>query len=263
MGDPGSADAFARRGAARLSANEPGQALGDLDEAIRRSPQDAGFFAVRARIQSKLGKKNAALADLDKSLALDPGNREVLMLRAEARLDAKDEKGAFADAEAASRATPPGSLASAEIADLFVRAHQPARAIPLLDEVIAEHREDAAFNWLIYKRCRARALAGVEFDKALNDCNHVMHDRPAVVLDSRGLIYFRKGNFAAAVADYDAALKSNPKLAWSLYMRGQAKIELGQSDAGKADQAAARVIQADIGDEVAGYGIGVASANKP
>ncbi|MCC8942498.1 hypothetical protein H8A99_40340 [Bradyrhizobium sp. Arg68] len=59
----------------------------------------------------------------------------------------------------------------------------------------------------------------------------------------------------AAIADFDAALSINPKLASSLYGRGIARRKQGDADAAQADSTAAREIQPDIAKEFAPYGI--------
>jgi tetratricopeptide (TPR) repeat protein/predicted aspartyl protease len=262
--EPRTAEAFSRRGAARLDTGNVGGALSDLNEAIRQSPATADFYVTRAKIYREMGNPTQSRGDLDKALALDGSNFEVLRMRAEARLAAKDRDGALADVEAAARVTRPISLESARLADLFVQLHQPARAIPMLDTVIAAHRDDSSFYYLLNARCFARALANVDLDLALADCNRAIREGArADWLDSRGLVYFRKGSFAAAISDYDAALKTNPRQVWSLFMRGLAKIALGQADAGKADQVAARAIEPDISDEVAAYGIDTKGAKAP
>ena len=53
---------------------------------------------------------------------------------------------------------PPASLASAELAQFFVRLHQPARAIPMYDAVIAAH-VTAHFSWPKLAQASARPSA--------------------------------------------------------------------------------------------------------
>ena len=53
-----------------------------------------------------------------------------------------------------------------------------------------------------------------------------------------------------AVADYDAALKQDPKKAVSLFGRGVAKAHLGKVEEGQADLAAARALQPRIDQEM-------------
>lgn len=258
-GDPKTAEAFARRGAARLSSHDLAGALADLSEAIRQSPDTADYYADRATAYSVSGNAAAARSDLDRALTLNPRNGHLLGVRASLRLASKDRAGALADAEAATRVIPAPSLDNIHLASLFVRLGQPARAVPMLDAVIAAHPEDSEFDAILNERCWARALANIALDRALADCNRAIRDSGAQpdLLDSRGLVYFRQGKYPLAISDYNAGLKVEPKMAWSLFMRGQADIALGQTAAGKADQAAAQAIQPDIADEVARYGIGV------
>jgi tetratricopeptide (TPR) repeat protein len=62
-------------------------------------------------------------------------------------------------------------------------------------------------------RCWARALLAQQ--SAIPDCNEALRLKPnnASFLDSRGFAYFGLGQLDAAVADYDAALRRDPKAA--------------------------------------------------
>ena len=79
-------------------------------------------------------------------------------------------------------------------------------------------------------RCWYRGKAGKELDKALADCDESLKLKPGApeVLDSRGLVYLRLGNYALSAADYMAALRLRPKEAWSLYGLGLAQRHNGQ-----------------------------------
>ena len=106
-------------------------------------------------------------------------------------------------------------------------------------------------------RCWLRATANRDLTLAFADCDTGLRLAPndANGLDSLGFLYLRLGRLDEAVIDYDAALKTNPKLADSLYGRGLAKQKKGDQAGGDADIAAARAIQADIADEFAKYGM--------
>jgi tetratricopeptide (TPR) repeat protein len=77
----------------------------------------------------------------------------------------------------------------------------------------------------------------------------------AAALDSRGLAYLKKGQWEAAIADYNSALLRNPKLASALYGRGLAKLKTGDPKGGDADIAAAKEIAANIAGAFASYGV--------
>jgi tetratricopeptide (TPR) repeat protein len=79
--------------------------------------------------------------------------------------------------------------------------------------------------------------------------------RTPATLDCRGLVHLRRGEFQAAVADYDAALRSANNFANSLYGRGVARLRLGQTGAGQGDIAAATALDASVAARFAGYGV--------
>lgn len=258
---PESADAFARRGNASLSRKAYADAIRDLTSAIRLAPEGdpalAEYYASRADAYDLSDQETLARADIDKALTLAPDHADLRRTRAILRLHADDRAGALADAEAAAKATPPTSMDMADVAMLFERLRQPDRSVALLDPVIAAHKWDAALPDLLNSRCWVRALANVELDKAMKDCNAALRRTKgrSSILDSRGLVQFRMGNFAEAIADYDAALALEPDSAWSLYMRGLAKEKLGQAAAGKADREAALAIAPTLAREIRDYGL--------
>lgn len=260
--DPKTAEEFGRRGNARLTQGKVADGISDLTAAIRLAPDTASYYRDRAKAYFRSNEQAMARADVERALALDPKNDDMLRVRAVIRFRQHDLVGALADTDAAARVTPPSSLEAIQVADLYERLHRPALGIPIYDAVIAIHRADSRLGDLLNGRCWLRALANVDLDKALDDCTRaIKRDGPkAAYLDSRGLVYFRKGQLDAAIADYDAALKLNPNQAWSHYFRGAAKIARGQVESGKADQAASLQVRPDIADEARAYGIAVPAA---
>lgn len=254
---PKTAEEFARRGSARLAQRAFDDAVADLTQAITLAPDDAAYYRDRALAYQASGERGLARTDIEKALSLAPDDGVLLRTRALLRLREQDRVGALSDTEAAARATPPTALDMVPIAHLFARLDQPARGIALLSPVIASHPKDQALPSLLNARCWMRAQADLELDAALDDCNLAVKlaGGPPAFLDSRGLAYLRKGNFLAAITDFDAALALDPKLAWSLYGRGVARIALGQKDAGEADKAAARAILPGLPEEAARHGI--------
>ena len=75
--------------------------------------------------------------------------------------------------------------------------------------------------------------------------------RAAVTLNSRGYVHLRAGQPDLAIADYDAALKLEPKIDTSLFGRGVAHAALGDKVKAAADLAAARALNPDIDREMA------------
>ena len=106
-------------------------------------------------------------------------------------------------------------------------------------------------------RCWARAVANVELDLALADCNEAVRAAPrnASFLDSRAFVYLRSGRNEDAINDYGAALQINPKLAPSLYGRGVAKLRLGDVEGAKADLFLAETLRPGTRAEYSAFGL--------
>ena len=130
-----------------------------------------------------------------------------------------------------------------------------------MDRAIADYakaieidpKSAAAYN----SRCRFRIKANLDLPLALSDCDDALRLAPnnATFMDSRGFVYLKLNRLDEAIADYDAALKVNPKLAGALYGRGLAKQKKGDQAAGDTDIAAAKAIRTTIADEFAKYGV--------
>lgn len=255
---PTTADGFARRGNARLAQHQIKEAIADLTQAITLSPTSADYYRDRASAYAEADQRGLARTDIEKAIDLAPNNGSYLRTRAMLRMRERDHTGALADAEAAARVTAPTSLDMVALATMFARLDQPARGIALLGPVIASHPQDSKLGSLLNARCWMRAQAGLELDAALDDCNRAIKraSNQPQFLDSRGLVYLRKRDYAAAIADYDAALAIAPKMAWSLYGRGVAKMALGRKTDGEADEAAAAAIAPGLADEAKRRGIG-------
>ena len=71
------------------------------------------------------------------------------------------------------------------------------------------------------------------------------------------------GQIDAAIADYDEALKTQPKLAWSLYARGLAERRKGLKAEGDADVAAGVALDAALPADAAGIGLTATEAAAP
>jgi predicted aspartyl protease/cytochrome c-type biogenesis protein CcmH/NrfG len=245
---PKTADDYALLGQAHLSRGEPKAAIGDLDEAIRMEPDHAAFYVARARARAADEQPDAALTDLDKSLSLDPKNVDALMMRAELRFAHKDRTGAASDVSAASAVAPAGSARSRSIAALYIKLDQPTAALPMLDDWIRLHHDDAMLGSVLNERCWARGLSNQMLDDALKDCRKAIKrdgENPEY-LDSLGLVELRLGHYPESIKAYEQAVALRPRSAWSRYGLGLAKIRAGQTDAGNSDLVAARSLDPQV-----------------
>ena len=103
--------------------------------------------------------------------------------------------------------------------------------------------------------CWRHATFRVALETAASQCDKaVVKQRSAMILDSRGLVWLQRGEWAKAADDYGNAIGMRPRQASSLYGRGLARAHLGQASDSKTDIAAALRIDPTIAQVYAGYG---------
>jgi tetratricopeptide (TPR) repeat protein/predicted aspartyl protease len=254
---PADAAAFARRGAAYAARRDYQHAIADLTRACELAPAESAYFYERGTARWELQQREAALADFDQALALSPDEVDVRVARAQARLATGDRAGAIADLDVVDANAPRSANVRARIGDLYARLGQLPQAIAQFDLWIGSHPVDGHLYAQLSARCWARALLGRELDKALSDCNAALKLNPAdhEILDSRGLVHLRRGEFDQSIADYDVALRLHPELPWSLYGRGLAKMHKHLAADAQADIAAAQALKPQIEADARRYGI--------
>ncbi|HEX4301554.1 MAG TPA: TonB family protein [Rhizomicrobium sp.] len=217
---PQAYEGYAQRAFVRVNLKQYAPAVADADKGLGLNPNSALSLAARGLARHGLGQNTDALADFDKAIALLPNYAPLYLYRAYSR----DAVGRYADS----------------VADT-------TQAIALKLETFAVYNT----------RCWARAAWGQQLPDALADCNTSLQMEPgrAAVLNSRAFVYFRLGNYAAVLADDTAAIAGNAKEPSSFYIRGLAKLKLGDAAGGNADIAAAQAIDPGIAKEYAGYSV--------
>ena len=237
---------------------------------------------MRSRVQ---GNRAEAVAESDKALSLDP-NDYTYRVRLDYGLEA-DSKGRLADMLALIKLGPdtavPVPALKAQVTDKASRdailgAYAAALAVDPDNEDIAQQRDFAMamagdpkpyiarMEALLTAKpddanalngaCWARAMFRAELDKALSECDKALNaGREAYILDSRGLVQLQRGDWTKAESDYSEAIGMQPNLASSLFGRGIARKRLGNAASGKADIAAATLIDPQIADTYASYGV--------
>jgi tetratricopeptide (TPR) repeat protein len=258
--EPTDAAGYSRRGSARKARHDFERALADLSRACEMAPTNPDYFYQRGVIYRENKQPAEALADFDRAITLKSDAVDALIARAQVRMDNHDSPGAKADLDAANRAAPKESDVRLTLAFGFTRIDDLEDSIAQYDLWIAGHAVDSKLPTALGGRCRARALLGKDLSAALSDCNTALKRSSdpgsfnANVLANRGLVRLRMGDYAKAVADYDAALKIEPKNAWALYGRGIAKLRQ-KNPAGDADINAASALSAHAAILYKQYGI--------
>lgn len=253
--EPTNAAGFARRGSARLARDDHAGAIADLTRAIELAPADGDFLRLRARAYAEGGQEELARKDRDAAMRLLPDEPKLLMAKAFETMDS-DPDAARAMTDRAAGLIPKGALDAISLVVLYGRMGQAERAVVLLDDMIALHREDSALGKLLNARCYGRGLANVMLDRAMKDCETAIRRDGALTgyVDSRALIRLRQKDYKGAIADYDTVLAAGSSASAS-YLRGVAKLAMGQKDAGNADIAVARLADAKTVDRLVAYGL--------
>ena len=103
------------------------------------------------------------------------------------------------------------------------------------------------------KRCQTRSVVGRDLQSTLADCTNALNLLPNDnwVLSSRGYTYLRLGELDRSIADFDASLRIDSKVAVPLYGRGLARRRAGDSLAADKDFDAARAIWPGVAKMVA------------
>jgi len=178
--------ALVQRGIFRRDVGEYSRAVADFGRALRLDPRLASAYVERGIAHFERGAYDVAVRDYDAALAIDP-------------------RAAFANERR--------QQALAGRVDRF------ESNLALLDEALLR---DPINPSLLNNRCWLRVTNDRDLDAALADCNAAIRINPrnAAALDSRGLVHLKRGEFAEAVTDYEAALVIEPGRGHYLYGRG-------------------------------------------
>ena len=180
----------------------------------------ARAFDFRGQAHMRLNEAPDAIADYGRSITLNPDYYGVYYNRGAAYMRGEDYAHAIADLDAGLRLAPntPGMLNEA---------------------------------------CWARAVSGSDLDGAARLCDQAITLAPnnASYLDSLGLVRFKQGRFAEALANYEAAIVIHPNYAHYIYGRAISLKGLGRDADADAAFAAALQIDAAIDDTYASYGV--------
>ncbi|MEO6104018.1 MAG: tetratricopeptide repeat protein [Pseudoxanthomonas sp.] len=212
--------AYFNRARAYAARQESDEAKADLDQALRINPDNAQAYALRGALHGSKGELEDAIADFDRAISLDPSDIRTMINRGTAR----------------------------------ERSGEYSRSIEDYDRVIAQAPKEAA-AW--GGRCWTRAVAGIQLESALADCQRAIELDPADAnhLNSRGFVYFRLDRFDLAIRDYNTAIAADPPVASSFYVRGLARARTGDRAGADADLATAVAMDPGVAGRYAGFGI--------
>jgi tetratricopeptide (TPR) repeat protein len=223
-------------------------------------PKNPEYFLQRGMAYRDSGRADLAAADFDRTLELKSDDLPALEARAQLRMAQMNVAGAIADLDSADRTAAKQANVRLFLARAYLSADNLTAAIAQYELWISAHAVDSHIPEALLGRCWARAQQGQDLAKALSDCNDALRRAAkssafsAAVLNGRGLVRLRLGDYDKAISDYDESLKVNPKNAWALYGRGIAKTRR-KDGSGEADITSAAVLWPPIGDAFKHRGI--------
>jgi tetratricopeptide (TPR) repeat protein len=203
--DPKDLSAYSNRATVYRTAKREDLAIADLTEVIRADPSNGLAYYDRGTAYELSGKPDKAMTDYREAVRRKPSFAPASA--ALGRLDSKDDPElALAEFGAAIRLDPKSSALRAR-ALLYLSLEEPDRALPDLDQVIANDGSDA-IAWA--GRGVAKSKLG-DFAGAIADCTHAIEIAPTVANRvNRGYAYATLHRNDEALADFDIALQAEP-----------------------------------------------------
>jgi tetratricopeptide (TPR) repeat protein len=231
---------YFNRGSDYLFLRQYQQALPDLNEAIKVSPEYSDAFLNRAMAYTHLGQLQLAKADLDTVVAF--------------HADYLQSSGS--NPRANHYLATPMDSARMQRAQLEILMGDIDDAVTDADTARMRAPNNAVAN---STACWVHAIKGDQLDTALADCNAAIDMTPddASFLFRRGFVRYRMNDFPGAIKDFDQSLATQPKDATALYVRGLAKAKSGDAAASKADMDAAIAMTPKVAELFTRYGIGL------
>ncbi|MGH8180268.1 MAG: tetratricopeptide repeat protein, partial [Steroidobacteraceae bacterium] len=255
---PTDAAGFMRRGMADASRGEYPQAIADLTRACDLDRANADCRYQRGLAYWHSVQRASALADFNAAIQLQPGDFAAHMARAELELRGQPA-GTAADLDAVDRLAPQEADLRLPLARLYGAAAEYAGAIHQYDLWIDYHPNDLRVPSALAGRCGSEAIANVDVDRALEDCNQALRSIPkpasAVAVSNRGLVYLRQGKLDSALSDFETALKLQPKLFIARYGLGLVELKKGLKDQGQNDLLAIQVARPELARRLAAAGL--------
>ena len=233
---PDSGQAYSQRAMLRMVNNDPAGALKDLDAAISHNFKDDSIYYIRGQLRWQTGELNGALSDLNESIRLNPDNPRVYSTRGVLLLTLKETDRALADFNYLLRwyETDPSARPAAKSSGSKdgVKSASPVR--PPSEGIVVEMEQKTS-----NEAPGSKEMAPVIADAYVR----------------RGFIRIDHGNHAAALSDFENALRMDPANVWGLYGRANEYEVKGDLPAALADITKAVQIDPQNGNLVVERGV--------
>lgn len=228
--------------------------IGACSYAIQLSPRDSDLYSNRGYLYLQKGDLDRAFADYTKAIELNPRSVDSHSGLGSVHQLKGDLDRAIASFSKAIELNPRKAEGHLGLGKALQDKGDYDRAIISYSKAIElQPNNDDAYN----SRCWTRAVANRDLPLGLADCDNAIRLKPgdANNYDSRGFIFMMLNRLDDAIADYNSALRIDPRLAESLYGRGIAKRRKGDEAGASEDLALAASIKSSIAEEYSRYGL--------
>jgi len=212
------APAFHNRGVLASQAGDHERAIADYRAAMAADPQAAADSAVGLGIAlAALDRTDEALKAYDQALSIDPTNYDALAYKIDLLEELERWDAAEAVYRAALKAYPKDALLLATYGGHWRKREAPEKALRALDQALRLDPEMWRAWWSrgrVLRDLGKHKQAMESLDRAL-----VLAPAEAEILVDRAILRWDVGD-ERALADFDAALKINPKSIYGLNARG-------------------------------------------
>ena len=227
------------------------ESLADLDTLVDKDTS-AWVLQWRSNVHQSLGNTEQALADLQSAYDIDPSSGTAITFAERLGYAGKYEEAfdLLAGLPLTEEEEPFYAGTLAIVAGL---SGDTARGLEVTKQEVADKPQNAS---ALNGDCWYRGLFAVGLEDAVEVCTRAIEraSNSAPMLDSRAMVYYRKGMLDEAMADLNSALALTPGLAASHYLRGIILLEQGDK-AGQKDIDIAMRLAPQYKAEYAQHGI--------
>ncbi|CAN5922512.1 hypothetical protein BH11PSE3_BH11PSE3_28550 [soil metagenome] len=252
--EPDNVDGLIARGDAFSQLGNPGRAMVDLNRAVTLAPTRAIAYVARGQAENRRGNITEAAQNYEQALIHDPRQVAALVSLAAIQSITGRYEAAIGNLDKAIAVDARNPVA-------FYNRGYAHYALKHYDKAIADYSSaielDPKMGLAYNNRGLTRAIAGKDLTEALGDTDQALKLLPLNldVCETRGFIFLKLGDPALALVPYNSALDIDPNRALALYGRGLAKIRMGDTAAGRNDQAAALTLNPDVAADFSRYGL--------
>jgi tetratricopeptide (TPR) repeat protein len=195
-----------------------------IPAAVLEYPREIARWKAAAAREAYLdGRVAVALAGMDDAISRHPDDARFYLMRSEYRERTRDFHGSLEDAERAVELAPLDPQSYQRRIEAYHHAGRYEEALEdwnRIGDMLDRSLSEAVYGWFrgisperanFYNgRAYTRALAGTELDVGLEEIDRAIRAAGAnyAYLDTRGMLYLKRGDLDKARADFDAAVEA-------------------------------------------------------